>query len=83
MTIVAQIPALIAEIQAEQKVNCPPPAAREFAIAITALEDAQIRHHRGMTLKGVVMDEVEFITTAAEQLPAVQLEDTNDLAESA
>jgi hypothetical protein len=61
VTVVVHIPLLIEEIRAEGKVNCPPAAAREFAIAITALEDAQMRHYRGMVLKGVMMDEVEFI----------------------
>lgn len=82
MSIVAQLPALIEELRAEQKINCPPSAAREFSIAITALEDAQMRHHRGMTMKGVVMDEVQFIE---RQLPegTIFAEDNKDLATSA
>ena len=51
MTTVQQINELIENIQYEQSANCPPAAKREFAIAITALEDAAMRFNRGLAIK--------------------------------
>lgn len=42
---------IIDSIKAEQMQGCPPQAAREFALAITAIEDAQFRIVRGLVLK--------------------------------
>lgn len=42
---------VIDSIKAEQMQACPAQASREFALAITAIEDAQFRIVRGLLLK--------------------------------
>lgn len=82
---------LISDIRDEQSANCPPSAAREFAIAITSIEEASMRIARGLALKtGNVITPQEVanatLVKAEESVHPDQLqllEEESDLAESA
>jgi hypothetical protein len=49
--MIERIHELIDDVKAEQTNHAPPQAAREFALAITSLEDAAMRIVRGQVMK--------------------------------
>ena len=87
MSLVASCNFLKEEIRFEQAVNCPSSAQREFAIAITEIENASMRIARGLLLKqGLVAtpEEVAAATLDIEIDPdqLSLLDDATELAES-
>ena len=66
MSLIDRANDLIRQIRDEQLSNCGPQAAREFAIAITAVEDAAMRCVRGLALK---QNRVSTAEMAVDTLP--------------
>ena len=96
-TFIQLIELAIEQAKSEKSDGCPPPAAREFSIAVTALEDASMRFNRGMAIKNglfeqrdvqakVLSDEAAILEAAEGAVHPDQLSmlaDGNDVASAA